>query len=229
LDSLFRMQELQLKSNQTSNMNPVRYFPQPPTQLHGAFIPNLVYTTFKEIPGYQNKNILTRKSDSLIGFKIGICENCLTTITMEIGPNTEERKIQDFHKCDPHTLAAIERLDPIQYCNNFLTKVNNFPELLFQKCKDWASNTTGILYLIARRFEPLGEYEKVQILENHKEIPWLNKVLVESKIELNDTELYEFLRFVKNGTTKLFTFKGRNAKVNFVYKIGVSTVPITSE
>jgi hypothetical protein len=231
LDRCFRLQELGLKLNQTLNMNPVRYFPQPqpPTQLYGAFTRSPTYITFEEIPGYQNNNRLTRKSDSSIGFKIGICENCFTILTMEIAPNTEDRKIQDFHTCDPHILAAIKRLDPIQYCLDFLTKVNNFPDFLFQKCKDWASNTTGMLYLIARRFEPVGEYEKVPIPENYKEIPWLNKVLVESKIKLNDTELYEFLRFVKNGTTKLFTFNGRGAKENLVYKIGVSTVPITSE
>lgn len=229
LDRHIRLQELAIKLNQTSNRDRVRYFPQPepPTQLYGAFTGNPNSITFEEIPGYQDKNKLIRKFDNLIGFKIGICENCLAIITMEIGPNTEDRKIQDIHKCDQHILAAMERLDPTEFCFDFLRKVNNFPELLFQKCRDWASNTTGNLYLIARRFEPLGEYEKVQIPENYKEIPWLNKVLVESKIMLNDTELYEFLRFVKSGTTKLFTFKGRGAKENLVYKIGVSTLPIT--
>src|SRR5438093_5354903 len=100
LDRCFRLQELGLKLNQTSNMNPVRYFPQPqpPKQLYGAFTCSPSHITFEEIPGYQNKNRLTRKSDSLIGFKIGICENCMTIITMEIEPDMEDPKIQDFHK-----------------------------------------------------------------------------------------------------------------------------------
>jgi hypothetical protein len=45
-----------------------------------------------------------------------------------------------------------------------------------KNAKDWASNTAGDLYIIARRTEPLDEREKVQIPENYKEIPWLKKV-----------------------------------------------------
>ncbi len=57
---------------------------------------------------------------------------------------------------------------------------------------------------------------------------WLKKVLAESKIRPNDNELDEFLTFVRNETTKLFTFKGKGASENLVYKIGVSNVPTPS-
>jgi hypothetical protein len=214
---------MQLNLNQSSNNNSVNSIPHPSKQLYGAYIPNPIYTRVKESHGK-----LTRKFDGVIGFKIGICVKCLTTIIMDIGLKSEDLRIQDIHNCDPRFLNATKRLDPVQYTINFLTKVNNIPELLFQKCKDWASNTTGMLYLIARRLEHAGEFEKVICPENYKEIPWLNKVLMESKIKLNDTELYEFIRLVKNETTKLFTFRGRGAMENLIYKIEVSTVPLPS-
>ena len=160
-DLFCRMYELQLMDNQSSNMNPVQYYPQPPTQFYGALTGDPINTGFKEIQDKHARNL-----DGVIGYKIEICEKCLTTLTFDIGRSTEYWRIQDVHKCEPATLAATKSLDPAQYSFNLLTKLTKIPELLFEKFNEWANNTTGMLYLIARPFESLDKYEQVQIPQN---------------------------------------------------------------
>ena len=220
-DRISRLYEMKIRSNKQSNMNQVQYFPQRPPASYGPVIGDPDYTTTTNIEIQDNASY-----DNVVGFKMRICEICLATTTLLIVPNMEGRNIQDIHKCDPKFLDVAIRLNKEKYYFDFTAKVGNIPELLFKKCKDWAKNTTRDLYLVAIRVEPKDEYEKVQIPENYKEIPWLKKLLVESKIKPDDNQLHEYLRIVKNETTKFFTFKGKDALDNLVYKIGVSTVPI---
>ena len=62
---------------------------------------------------------------------------------MPIGPR--DIRLEDIHRCDSMGVDAIMKLEPIEYVNDFLRKHQSLPELLFQKCKDWANNTSGQL------------------------------------------------------------------------------------
>jgi len=222
-DILTRMYELGQRANQ-SNIGRLSSFAQRPRPLYHPFIGDDDFTRVVEIQDDPNAI-----SDRVTGFKIGVCEKCLTTTSLIIESNMEVRKIKEVHKCDPKRLEDAKGLDPEQYYYELLTKVNNIPELLFEKCKDWAQKTTWELYLVARRFESKGEYEKVQIPENYKEIPWLKKLLVESVIKPDYNDLNNFLSLAINATTRLFTLKGKDASENLVYRIGVLTVPVPAD
>lgn len=220
-DRLSEAQDMFLKSKRSANINPVTYFSQyqsPSSDPSNPASGSADFIEFEEKP-----NAI---SHSVIGFKIRVCEKCLTTITLQLESNMEEGRINDIHKCDLNFLETAKKLDPVESYSDFLAKVNNFPGLLFQKCKIWARNTTGELYIIARRSEPLDEHERIQIPQNYKEIPWLKKLLADTKIKPTDQELYQFLCLAGNETTKLFTFKGKDATENLVYKIWVSNVPV---
>ena len=145
---------------------------------------------------------------------------------METGTHNKNLSIQDIHKCDPNRADAIRKLDPIENLIDHLTKFNKIPELLFQNCKDWANNTNGQLYLIARKIGPpdKSDGQNNEIQENYDALPFLNKVLGEPKIIPNDRELYEFLKLAKNQTATFVTLKGKPPEEDLKYMIAVSNV-----
>lgn len=220
ISQMYHMHQMGLRPNKPSNMNQVQYIPQGIQPSKGDpdyTIPTTIEIQVSPIP------------DNVIGFKMWVCEKCLQTNTLLVVPNMEGRSIEDIHKCNPELPDFATSADPVGYYFELYAKVNNIPELLFKRCKDWAKNSGGDLYIVARRVESKGEYEKVQIPENYEEIPWLKKLLVESKIKPDDIELHEFIELVKNETTKLFILKDKYGSDNLVYKIGVSIAPMLSD
>jgi hypothetical protein len=145
---------------------------------------------------------------------------------METGTHDKNLSIQDTHKCDSNRADVIRKLDPIECLIDHITKINKIPELLFQECKDWANNTNGQLYLIARKIGPpdKSDGQNNEIQENYEALPFLNKVLAEPKIIPNDRELYEFLKLAKNRTATFVTLKGKPPEEDLKYMIAVSNV-----
>jgi hypothetical protein len=112
------------------------------------------------------------------------------------------------------------------YTLELIRKLESIPEQLSRDCKDWADSTSGQLYLIATKVEHSGELEdhRYEIEQNYDKIPFLRKVLSESKIRLSDEELYQFLKFTKNTTKTIVTLRGKSGGQNLNYMIAVSTV-----
>jgi hypothetical protein len=224
LDRFFQMMDLQLKMNSTNqslNVNPLKYFRPLPPQFHSSFISKPVYMISGQSSEFRDQ--ISREYDNVKGFRAVICQYCLTTLVIDIGSGSQNLRIQGNHKCDPKRANAIQRLDFIQYTIDFLSKVNMFPEILFEKCKDWANNTTCKLYLIARKVGSSDQNQKEEIRENYEGLQWLNRVLAKSKI-LNDVELREFLKFTKHQTMTFVTTKGESGQENFKYMIAISNI-----
>jgi len=226
-EPVYKLMELQLKLNSSYgslNPNPVKYFSPPTVPSYYSSISNTVH-----VSAHANSQIqggMSRNYDGVTGFRAGICQNCLVTIVMETGTHNKNLSIQDIHKCDLNRADAIRKLDPIEYLIDDITKINKIPELLFQECKDWAYNTNGQLYLIARIIGPpdKSDGQNKEIQENYDALPFLNKVLAEPKIIPNDRELYEFLKFAKNQTATFVTLKGKPPEEDLKYMIAVSNV-----
>jgi hypothetical protein len=225
VDRFFQFMDLQLKidsTNQSLNVNPLNHFRPPPPQFHSSFISKPVYMIADQSSEYRDK--ISRKYDNVIGFGVVICHKCLTIIISEIGSGSQNIRIQDIHKCDPSIANAIQKLDSRQYTIDFLSKVNKFREILFEKCKDWANNTTCKLYLIARKVGSSDENQKEEIRENYEGLRWLNRALAKSYIILSDAELREFLKFTKYQTMTFVTTKGKSGQQNFKYMIAISNI-----
>jgi len=226
IENFCEMLKLQMNMNslnQSSNMFPEKNFPQIVPQWYGGFIHYPAYQTYNQFSGYPNQ--VTTNYDGVIGFKTAFCPNCFTTITMQIGRDSKNFNIQDIHKCDPNIVNSVENLDITQRATLFLQKINSLPEHLLQECRNWANGTTGMLYLIAKKYEEVDGYEKVEIPKNYQEIHWIHKVLAESQIMPNDSELNEFLKLAKNQTANLFSIKDNGGKNN-LYLIGLSNIPL---
>jgi hypothetical protein len=226
-EPIYKLMEMQLKLNSTYgslNPNPVKYFSPPTAPSHYSFISKTVHVSAHA--NSQHQGGTSRNYDGVTGFRAGICQNCLVTIVMETGTHNKILSIQDIHKCDLNRADAIRKLDPIEYLIDDITKINKIPELLFQECKDWANNTNGQLYLIARKIGPpdKSDGQNNEIQENYDALPFLNKVLAEPKIIPNDRELYEFLKLAKNQTATFVTLKGKSAEEDLKYIIAVSNV-----
>jgi hypothetical protein len=227
IEPVYKLMELQLKLISiygSLNPNPVKYFSPPTVPSYYSSISNTV-----DVSAYANSQIqggTSRNYDGVTGFRAGICQYCLSTITMTIGTHNKNLSIQDIHKCDPNKADAIRKLDPIENLIDHITKINKIPELLFQECKDWAYNTNGQLYLIARKIGPpdKSDGQNNEIQENYDALPFLNKVLAEPKIIPNDRELYEFLKLAKNQTATFVTLKGKPPEEDLKYMIAVSNV-----
>jgi hypothetical protein len=226
-EPVYKLMELQLKLNSSYgslNPNPVKYFSPPTAPCHYSFISKTVHVT-----AHANSQIqggTSRNYDGVTGFRAGICQKCLATIVMQTGTHNKNLSIQDIHKCDPNRADAIRKLDPIECLIDHITKINKIPELLFQECKDWANNTNGQLYLIARKIGPpdKSDGQNNEIQENYDALPFLNRVLAEPKIIPNDRELYEFLKLAKNQTATFVTLKGKPPEEDLKYMIAVSNV-----
>jgi hypothetical protein len=226
-EPIYKLMEFQQKLNSfygSLNPNPVKYFSPPTGPSYYSFINKTVHVsahTNSQLQGGTSRNY-----DRVTGFRAGICQNCLATIVMETGTHDKNLSIQDTHKCDSNRADVIRKLDPIECLIDHITKINKIPELLFQECKDWANNTNGQLYLIARKIGPpdKSDGQNNEIQENYEALPFLNKVLAEPKIIPNDRELYEFLKLAKNRTATFVTLKGKPPEEDLKYMIAVSNV-----
>lgn len=90
--------------------------------------------------------------------------------------------VQNLHKCIPGREKALERLGPKGYFFDLQTTLNKFPEFLFYQCKEWANNTSGQLYLMARKIESSDKSENqtnnIQVIQvSHDALQFLNKGL----------------------------------------------------
>ncbi len=222
-DRLFRLIQLQSTINQSRFQNQPPFLSQYHNPLQGSYRSiNQIYTG-NEITS--NQQYSTPKNyDGISGFKVDICLNCLATLSMQIG--SKDSNLQEFHKCTPGTVDAIEILGPEEYAHELRRKVNSFPELLFNECKEWANSTGGQIYLVSRKIEELdkSESQNDNTLVDHDALPFLNKVLAESKMTLNDVELYEFLRFTINQTRTVITLRDIPGQANLKYLLAVSTL-----
>jgi hypothetical protein len=226
-EPIFKLMEFQQKLNSINgslNPYPLEYFSPRTALSHYSFISKTVHVSAHA--NSQHQGGTSRNYDGVTGFRAGICQNCLATIVMETSTHNKNLSIQDIHKCDPNRADVIRKLDPIEYLIDHITKINKIPELLFQKCKDWANNTNGQLYLIARKIGPpdKSDGQNNEIQENYEALPFLNKVLAEPKIIPNDRELYEFLKLAKNRTATFVTLKGKPPEEDLKYMIAVSNV-----
>ncbi|HEY7776957.1 MAG TPA: hypothetical protein VIA09_00315 [Nitrososphaeraceae archaeon] len=225
-DKLFRplYGPLQLQSEINSykhsrNHNQPQYFSRPYTQPPASFISNPIYLQTESISSNQSSTLINYEGVS--GFRADICPNCLTTIRIGIGP-----KNLGIHKCTPGMDDALRKQGEKLYTLELIRKLESIPEQLSRDCKDWADSTSGQLYLIATKVEHSGELEdhRYEIEQNYDKIPFLRKVLSESKIRLSDEELYQFLKFTKNTTKTIVTLRGKSGGQNLNYMIAVSTV-----
>jgi hypothetical protein len=161
--------------------------------------------------------------DGVTGFKVEICPNCLTTITMPIG--AKDPKLEQFHKC---TIAEelFTILGPEEYTLELRRKFKDAPELLFWQCKKWAETTSRDIYLMARKIEPTdkSEIQNDDTLEDHQVLPFLSKLLTESKMRASEIELFEFLRFTIDQTKAVITLKGEAGQRNSKYLLAVTTI-----
>ena len=157
---------------------------------------------------------IPRNYDGVSGFKVDICLNCLTTLQTSIG--SKDINLQEIHKCTPGTEDAIKRLGPEEYALDLQRKLNENHELLFKECKNWANNTSGQIYLVARKIQASheNETEGETTLVHYDAFPFLSKVLAQSKTILTDNELYEFLKLAKNQTKTVITLTGKPGEGN---------------
>jgi hypothetical protein len=218
---VFRLMEFQLRTNsaiQPLNFSVPKDLPQ---------FSSWPYNSFIGIPEYiradgnsQKGGKISRNYDGVSGFRAGICQKCLVGFLVPIGPTLS---IQHSHKCNLREVDEIMKLDDLQYTIEFVRKVNTLPDLLFQKCKDWSKETGGQLYLIARKIGSSSESQTDQSQENYVLLQFLTRILKQSKVILNDSELHEFLKISKYQTIAFVTHRRIPSQENFKYMIAVST------
>ena len=217
----FNEYQARMKSiNQSLNPYPPPYFSQFTEQPHYSFrSPQFIAiekdsVTQPKIAGFY---------DDVSGFKVDICTRCLTNLSAPISSN--DFSFEDFHKCDPQRVDVITNMEPREYAMDTLRNVQNLPHVLFELCKEWASNTSGELYLTAKIDNGLNEGKCLshEIQENDS-FPLLKRVLSESKIKLTDTELLDFLRLAINQTKAIVTLRAGPGQASLKYLLVVSTV-----
>jgi hypothetical protein len=219
-----------LKLNEyRARMNSINQSLSPIPSIYSSQFTGLPHYGFSSSPAYvpverdsQDRNIISRNYDGVSGFKVGVCAHCLAIISMPIGP--KDIRLQDIHKCGSMRLDSISKLDPREYAIDLLRKHQSLPELLFRLCKDWASNTSGQLYLRINSTKLLNESEDKnhEIQENYDSLSFLTRVLSESKIILTDMELLEFLRFARNQTRATLTIKSNNGEAYSEYNLAIT-------
>lgn len=223
-DRLFKLIQLQSSINQSRFQNQPPFLSQNHKPVQNSYRSiNLTYVG-NETTSNKPYNI-PKNYYGISGFKADICLSCLTTLSMPIG--SRDLNLQEFHKCIPGTEDVIEILGPEEYAHDLRRKVNNFPELLFNECKEWANSTaSGQIYLTARKIEESdkSETQNDNTLIDYDALPFLNKVLEQSKMTLNDDELYEFLKFTINQTKTIITLRGQPGQANLKYMLEVSPV-----
>ena len=180
--------------------------------------------TYNPVQRDSGLDIKPKNFDGVSGFKVALCAYCLTVLSMPIGPR--DFTLEGIHTCDSMAVDAIMRLKPIVYAIDFYRKYQSLPGLLFQKCKDWANNTTGQLYLTVKSTRLLndGESKNHEIQENYDSLPLISKVLSESKIKITDAELLEFLRLAKVQTSTTLTIRSNNSGTHFEHDLAVTNV-----
>lgn len=224
VEPILKAMQLQSKINSYyhfQNQHQFRYISQPYIQPHTSFTSNPL--------SFGNHTISHQRSiplnyEGVSGFKVEICLSCLAIIITAILDET--LNFECDHKCISGTESVIMRLGPKRYFFDLSRELDKFPDLLFNQCKKWANNTSGQLYLVAKKIQSSHESQnkKCDIQANNDALPFLNKNLAESKVMLNDTNLYEFLKLAKNGTNAVVTFRGKPGQENIKYILTISTV-----
>lgn len=180
---------------QAQYQNQPTYFSGPYARTHHSF--NNYPVNHRTWSSPNNQGNIARNYFGIAGFKSDICLNCLVTIITPIGAN--DLIIQANHICTFDKENAIKRLGPKKYFYDLHRLQNKFPEFLFRQCKDWANCTTGQLFLKASKVESSdkSETQKDSVQVDYDALPFLNKLLAQSKMIPDDTELYEFLKLQK--------------------------------
>ncbi|HJU78410.1 MAG TPA: hypothetical protein VJ599_02455 [Nitrososphaeraceae archaeon] len=191
---------IQLRQN---NFTHKRIYPEPYNRLERS---NIEHTSYEDVTG----------------FKGDVCPNCLVINIFRTYSSSQEFALHNVHKCDPIVLNSVNMLDPIQRSSELWREINYaLPQVLLSECKDWARNTSGQLYLMAKPSnEQIGN--EIEIQENYDSLPFLQSVLSKSKIKLNDPELLEFLKLARNQTKACFTIKANSARGNLRYIVAVT-------
>lgn len=164
-----------------------------------------------------------RDYQGVSGFKINVCDICLQMITVMIG---HKNPIQDSHKCDSRIVDIIKTQDPTGYASHMRDLLSIMPQFLLHNCKEWAKNTSGQLYITARKIESsdMSEIQTLNVQINHDQLSFLNKLLAQSKIIPTDIELFEFLKLAIIQTKIVITLRGESDQINSKYLLAVTNV-----
>ena len=221
IEPIRKLNEFRVRLNALNPLIPYApsHFSQFTAQPHYSFSSSPAYVPVER--DSQDRDKISRNYDGVSGFKVDVCVHCLAIISMPIGP--KDIRLQDIHKCGSMRLDAISKLDPREYAIDLLRKQQSLPDSLFQQCKDWASDTSGQLYLTAKSTKLLdfNEHKNHEIQENYDSFPFIKTVLSESKIKLTDAELLAFLRLARNQTRTTLTIKASNGEANLKYDLAV--------
>jgi hypothetical protein len=205
--------------NQPFSPTAVTHLPQP-IQLHqNNFNHKTIYPdSYNRL---ERPDIEHTSYEGVTGFKGDVCSNCLVIVIIRTWSSSQEFAVRNVHKCDPIILDSVNKLDPIQRSSELWRENYALPQVLLSECKDWARNTTGQLYLVAKPSnEQIGN--EIEIQENYDSLPFLKSVLSNSKINLNDLELLEFLKLAGNQTKACFTIKANSGHLNLRYILAVT-------
>jgi hypothetical protein len=225
LGPIVKVMQLMSRRNtfyQAQNQNQPTYFSGPYSRTHHSF--NNYPVNHRTSSSLNNQGNIAKNYFDIAGFKSDACPNCLASITTPIGANN--LILQANHICTFDKENAIKRLGPKKYFYDLQRLQNTFPEFLFRQCKDWANCTTGQLFLKASKVESSdkSETQEDSVQVDYDALPFLNKLLAQSKMVPNDTELYEFLKLAKNQTKVIMTFRVKPDQAILRYMIAVSTV-----
>lgn len=175
---------------------------------------------------HEDRNVFSSYSPNLnqddtdvYGFKADICQKCFSTRIMPIG--TIERRLPKNHKCIPEKRNSIRTLTDYEYEKEYDRLTNLIPDRLFNECKKWAHNTSRRLYLIATKIESLTQDDTQRDMApiHSNTLPIFSKVIVKSKVLVDDKELREYLKVAKNQTRTIVI----DIKNNLRYIVDVST------
>ena len=220
IEPILKFKEFMTRMNSSQDRNLPMYMPQSFT------LPPISSSSIPLSYGGELNSVYpintTRNYDKVSGFKVDICLKCFTTYVMPIRPRN--LSILDGHKCESSRIDAIKKLEPKQYVTELFWKFHNFTDTLFRQCKEWADNTSGQLYLIATKVEIVDESgsQNYEIDENGDSLPFIKTILSGSKIKLNDSVLYEFLKLSGNQTKTTITIKSSSGESNLCYILAVS-------
>lgn len=219
-DRLSKLIELQSTINQSRYQNKSTF-----AHHHSPHHDNLrssssVYFRNKTALNQQKK--IARNYEGVSGFKVNICLNCLEFFSMPVLSN--DRSLKKIHKCTPEMEAEIKTLGTEEFTLALRRTVNMFPGILFNECQDWANSINGLIYLTATKTDKSdkSETQDENILVDYDSLPFLKRVLSESKIKLTNVELLEFLEHAINQTKIIITLPGQPGQANQNYMLEIS-------
>lgn len=214
IERILKLKEINAKSNFTfQSNNPSAYFTH-----SGDLQTPLKYDIYEKNLEIHNA---PKSYDDVSGFKVDVCLKCLIT---DIIPIDSKHSIQDIHKCSSTNEEWTKSLTSEEYAVNLIDKLGNLPEILYQRCKEWAENTTGHIYLTCKQIESPDNNQgpEVGVRANSPKLSFLNTLLANSKIEPNDNELREFLKLARSQTRIVIDFDPIISQQKFLVSVSNS-------